>query len=74
MRRVPCVYTVFYTADGRETVVFRTFRFSVHRKSARCKASASACRKTFFGTLGDCQKGSEDEQLTPVGVYRYGRA
>ena len=31
-------------------------------------------RKTLFGTLADCQKGSEDEQLTPVGVYRYGRA
>ena len=34
----------------------------------------SACRKTFFDTLGDCQKGSEDKQLTLVGVYRYGRA
>ena len=28
--------------------------------------------KNLFDTLGDCQKGSEDEQLTPVGVYRYG--
>ena len=24
--------------------------------------------KNLFDTLGDCQKGSEDEQLTPVGV------
>ena len=30
--------------------------------------------KNLFGTLTDCQKGSEDEQLTPVGVYRYDRA
>ena len=30
--------------------------------------------KNLFDTLGDCQKGSEDEQLTPVGVYRYAKA
>ena len=30
--------------------------------------------KNPFRHAGRLQKGSEDEQLTPVGVYRYGKA
>ena len=30
--------------------------------------------KNIFGTLADCKKRSEAEQLAPVGVQRYGRA
>ena len=30
--------------------------------------------KNYFGTLADCKKRSEAEQLAPVGVQRYGRA
>ena len=38
------------------------------------RRSFQRVEKTFFGTLADCKKVPEAEQLAPVGVQRYGRA
>ena len=41
-------------------------------KISRAYRRGFSVSKNLFDTLIGCQKGSEDEQLTPVGVYRYG--
>ena len=56
----------------RALVMHHRAKLRYHRYTTRSDRNGSVS-KNLFGTLGDCQKGSEDEQLTPVGVYRYGR-
>ena len=41
--------------------------FSTHSAPMR-RSRIGSVSKNLFDTLGDCQKSSEDEQLTPVGV------
>ena len=47
---------------------------SVSKTDRALRGALFSVSKNYFGTLADCKKRSEAEQLAPVGVQRYGRA